>query len=220
MRKKLPVTTTTNSAINPYGSIEEPTDVKKHYIHLKPPLDGYNDDKKLSTNFTLGEFRKAMYFTKEEKNLITYVPIHPNIIQACQILRNALGKPIKVNSSFRTVAHELSQGRSGKGKHTLGIAVDLSGEGLVELLREAIEQKNDLYHSLRNLGVNAFGLYKYKNFVHLDLRPAEADGSHIVWTDLDLDEDGKKNSSRVGITLTIIGLVGLAVGALIKKIRP
>lgn len=219
MRKKLPVTTTANSTINPYGSIVEPTDVKKHYIHLKPPLKGYNDDKKLSTNFTLGEFRKAMYFTKEEKNLITYVPIHPNIIQAAQVLRNSLGKAINVNASFRTVAHELSQDRSGKSKHTLGIAVDLSGDGLVELLREALETKNDLYHSLRNLGVNAFGLYKGKNFVHLDLRPAEADGSHTIWTDMNLDEDGKKNSSRVGITLTIIGLVGLAVGALIKKLK-
>ena len=118
--------------------------VVKHYIHLKPPLDGFADDKTLSTNLTLGEIRKSSYIMPDEQNLFAYVPIDTRVIQAFQILRDALGKPITVTSSFRSVRHELSKERSGESQHTYGAALDLSGSGLVELVQEALATKNSL----------------------------------------------------------------------------
>ncbi|WP_053056658.1 D-Ala-D-Ala carboxypeptidase family metallohydrolase [Tenacibaculum mesophilum] len=198
--------------------------VVKHYIHLKPPLDGFADGKTLSTNLTLGEIRKSSYIMPDEKNLFAYVPLDSRVVQAFQILRDALGKPIVVTSSFRSVRYELSRKppRSGKSQHTYGTALDLKGSGLVELVQDALATKNKLYQRLRAVGVNGFGVYVEKNFIHIDVRDAKPDGGYAYWEGSEEKELKKKDSSTSTILkpiLTILGFVTTAVGlySAIKK---
>lgn len=196
--------------------------VVKHYIHLKPPLDGFADDKLLSENFKLGEIRKASFIIPEEQNLFAYVPLDSRVLQAAQILRDALGKPINVNSSFRSVRHEISKKRGGESQHTYGTALDLSGSGLVELVQEALATKNKLYQRLRAVGVNGFGVYVKKGFIHIDVRDANPDGGYEYWEGSEDEELKKKVNSTNTILrpiLTILGFVTTAVGlySAIKK---
>ncbi|CAM1354885.1 D-Ala-D-Ala carboxypeptidase family metallohydrolase [Tenacibaculum ascidiaceicola] len=196
--------------------------VVKHYIHLKPPLDGFADDKLLTENFKLGEIRKASFIMPDEQNLFAYVPLDSRVLQAAQILRDALGKPIKVNSSFRSVRHELSKKRGGESEHTYGTALDLSGSGLVELVQEALRTKNKLYQRLRAVGVNGFGVYESKGFIHIDVRDAKSDGGYAYWEgseDQELKKKGSSTSTILRPILTILGFVMSAAGLLlaIKK---
>lgn len=198
--------------------------VVKHYIHLQPPLDGFADDKLLSENFKLGEIRKASFIMPDEQNLFAYVPLDSRVLQASQILRDALGKPINVNSSFRSVRYELSRKppRSGESQHTYGTALDLSGSGLVELVQEALRSKNKLYQRLRAVGVNGFGVYESKGFIHIDVRDAKPNGGYAYWEGSEDEELKKKESSTPTILrpiLTFLGFVTTAVGLLlaIKK---
>ncbi len=191
--------------------------VVKHYIHLKPPLDGFADDKLLSENFKLGEIRKASFIMPDEQNLFAYVPLDSRVLQAAQILRDALGKPINVNSSFRSVRYELSRKppRSGESQHTYGTALDLSGSGLVELVQEALRTKNKLYQRLRAVGVNGFGVYVEKNFIHIDVREPKSDGGYAYWEGSEDEELKKKGSSTPTILrpiLTTLGFVMSVVG--------
>ncbi|WP_440066685.1 D-Ala-D-Ala carboxypeptidase family metallohydrolase [Tenacibaculum discolor] len=205
---------------NPYREIYG-KHVVKHYIHLKPPLDGFADDKLLTENFKLGEIRKASFIMPDEQNLFAYVPLDSRVLQAAQILRDALGKPINVNSSFRSVRHEISKKRSGESQHTYGTALDLSGSGLVELVQEALKTKNKLYQRLRAVGVNGFGVYESKGFIHIDVRDAKPDGGYAYWEGSEDEELKKKGNSTNTIMrpiLTLVSFVMIAVG-IFKKVK-
>lgn len=192
--------------------------VVKHNIHPRPPLTGYLDDKVLSTNLKLGEIRKSSFIRPDEVNLFTYVPIDSRVVQAFQILRDALGKPIVVTSSFRSVRHELSKKRSGESQHTYGAALDLKGSGLIELVQEALATKNKLYQRLRTVGVNGFGVYESKGFIHIDVRDPKPDGGYAYWEgseDQELKKKGGSTSTILKPMLTILGFVMSAAGLLL-----
>ncbi|WP_271404998.1 D-Ala-D-Ala carboxypeptidase family metallohydrolase [Tenacibaculum soleae] len=191
--------------------------VVKHYIHLNAPLKGYADSKELSKNLTLGEIRKSSFVKDDEKNLFAYVPIDTRVIQAFQILRDALGSPVTVNSSFRSVRYEISRKRTGESQHTYGKALDLSGVGLVELLTEALETKNKLYQRLRNVGVNAFGIYVEDNFIHIDVREPKIDGGYALWFGGENEQsEEKKKSFGIMAVLTVLGIVLSVVGLVLR----
>ncbi|WP_417801093.1 D-Ala-D-Ala carboxypeptidase family metallohydrolase [Tenacibaculum sp.] len=195
--------------------------VVKHNIQAPAPSTLYLDDKVLSANLKLGEIRKASFILPDEVNLFTYIPLDTRVVQAFQILRDALGKPINVNSSFRSVRYEKKKGRSGDGQHTWATALDLSGSGLVELLQEALRTKNKLYQRLRAVGVNGFGIYVEKDFIHIDVRDAKPDGGYAYWEGSE-DNELKKKGSSINIILkpilTLVSFVMIAVG-IFKKVK-
>ncbi len=184
-------------------------------IQIYPFYDSEGNDlgyTKVSKYFTLEEFKKASFGDN-----ITSIPISLNLLYAMDYLREILGKPIIINSHFRTVAHEIRKGRSGRSQHTLGKAVDLSGTGLVDLIDRAIKEKNEVYEKLRELGVNAFGIYD--NFVHIDVRPKKLLGGIYYWdkrgkkkTELDKDDDDAP------FDWSKVVLIGIGVLLLFKKI--
>ncbi|OSY89318.1 hypothetical protein WH52_01375 [Tenacibaculum holothuriorum] len=188
--------------------------IRKKYFQPKAPLTGDIDRSiKLAKNLYLYELVEKSFIRPEEKNLFTYVPMHVKIPEMFQLLRDALGKPITVTSFFRSERHEFHEGRSGTSQHTHGKAIDLTGVGLVDLIQEAVDTKNDLYHKLRNMGVRGIGIYKTKNFVHLDFR-------ENIWNDFTLwtgdDDKEKKNES---LSLKVIGFVVATVFIVVGGIR-
>lgn len=164
-----------------------PADVKKYDVFLPLPFNGKDRTTKLSKNLYLYEVYEKAFMRSFEKSSFTYIPIDNVLPKAFQLLRDALGKPMHLTSSFRSQEWDLYRGRSGKSKHTYGMAWDLTGVGLVKMVKEAIETKNDLYKSLRAMGINAIGIYENSNFIHIDTRPSLAGGEPTVWYE-------KKNS--------------------------
>lgn len=107
-------------------------------------------DFKLSRNFTLGEFAS--------KDGDPIVKVHPAIIIALQALRDHLGKPIHINSGYRSVAHNLAIGGASKSMHTHGMAADIvvSGKTPIEIA--------SLAHDMGLGGIKA-----YPSFTHIDV---------------------------------------------------
>jgi zinc D-Ala-D-Ala carboxypeptidase len=107
-------------------------------------------DFKLSRNFTLGEFAS--------KDGDPIVLVHPAIIIALQTLRDHLGKPIHINSGYRSSRHNVAIGGASKSMHTLGMAADIvvSGKTPIEIA--------SLAHDMGLGGIKA-----YPSFTHIDV---------------------------------------------------
>ncbi|MFL0141754.1 YcbK family protein [Tenacibaculum maritimum] len=202
-----------NKFYNPYRA-KYGKDVKKINIFNPPPLTGENRSMKISENFTLGEYLDGVFILDEEKNLFDVLPIDSKVIKVLQILRDTLGKPIRITCSFRSQGHEFKKGRSGTSQHTYGTALDITGVSLISMLKEAIKTKNELYHKLRAAGLNAVGFYTYSNFVHIDVREGSAKKPLVIWY-----EKPKKKSSKLLIVVGVIFLLFFLIYWIIKKFR-
>jgi len=52
--------------------------------------------------------------------------MHPRLLEMLDVARFHAGMPIVITSAYRTVDHELKQGRDGSSSHTKGVAVDIA----------------------------------------------------------------------------------------------
>lgn len=90
------------------------------------------------------------------------------LVDKLQVMRNATGVPIKINSGVRCKTHNKEIGSSDTSSHLTGDAVDVQAEGDA--------QRADILLSAVHAGFSRIGLRK--DFIHLDI-------------------DGGKNSPRV-----------------------
>lgn len=93
----------------------------------------------------------------------------PLLITRLQALRDILKRPLKVNSGFRCVAHNLKVDGRPKSKHLEGLAVDISTAGWLP------DEKLRLFGLAEALEFGGFGCYPI--FVHLDVR----EGAKARW---------------------------------------
>ena len=120
---------------------------------------------KLTTNFNLSEFA-----CKDG----TPVPdlFLPNVIELAknlQVLRDALGKPIYINSAYRTAEHNEKVGGSPKSQHLIAKAADIRTSSLRP------KEIADVIEVLIKEGkMKQGGLGVYDNFVHYDCRGKKA----------------------------------------------
>lgn len=109
------------------------------------------NDVKVSENFRLYEFESPD--THE-------VVVDPSLIQKLQELRDRIGKPIHINSAYRTAAHNRAVGGVKDSQHPKGTAADLHcPDGLT------IDQ-----FAAHCEAVGFDGIGKYHTFVHVDVR--------------------------------------------------
>jgi uncharacterized protein YcbK (DUF882 family) len=120
---------------------------KADSIEFKVSLQGKSH--RLSRNFTLGEF--------QSKCGADTVLVHPALIVGIQAVRDAIGKPLTVNSGFRTVDHNQAINGSTNSFHLYGMAADLSGVDPKLIATEA-----------RKVGLTA---RPYQTFCHVDVGP-------------------------------------------------
>ena len=74
-------------------------------------------------------------------------------------VREMYGKPISINSGYRTIRHNASVGGKAKSSHLKGLAVDIACS--------ASRDRDNLLKALRQVGFNRVGIAK--SFIHVDI---------------------------------------------------
>lgn len=119
----------------------------------------------LTPNFKLSEFA-----CKDG----TPVPasLMPNIIRLAgelQKLRDYIGKPIRINSAYRTPEYNKRIGGAKNSMHVKGMAADITVKGMTS---------TELYDTIEKLiaekVVDFKGVGVYNTFVHVDVRATKA----------------------------------------------
>ncbi|MEG1737724.1 MAG: D-Ala-D-Ala carboxypeptidase family metallohydrolase [Odoribacter sp.] len=105
--------------------------------------------------------------------------IRRNVARLCSGLldpvREAIGRPILINSGYRSPEHNRRVGGSPTSDHLRGLAADiriagLTGPGIKKLILPAITR----------LGLTFDQLIVYPRFVHLSYRPEEGNREMIL----------------------------------------
>ena len=123
---------------------------------LRFEIDKMGRSYKVSRNFTLIELA-----SKDGANIVL---LHPALILALQTIRDHVSKPIRVNSAFRSPAHNKAIGGASNSLHTLGLAADVVIDGMTPI--EVASLASDM-----GLG----GIKAYPTFTHIDV------GRHRTW---------------------------------------
>jgi len=130
--------------------------------------------RRMTRNFTAGEF-VCQHCGAEG--------IKPSFVEQLQRLRDYIGQPIRITSGYRCRQHPVEAAKAVPGRHTEGIAADITGPPLPEIWR-ALRH----FPEFTGVGVSLTG-----NFIHLDTRalPAgvrrtrwayDANGGQIAWS--------------------------------------
>lgn len=90
----------------------------------------------------------------------------PELVNALERFREAVGKPVLVDDAYRCAAHNAAVGGVPDSEHTLGIAADIKVPGL---------SARELYAiAVKIPGVNGLGVDDKRAYIHLDLRKVPA----------------------------------------------
>lgn len=89
--------------------------------------------------------------------------LNADALDRLQALRNALGKPLIVNSAYRSPEHNKRVGGAKASKHLEGTAFDIS---------MANHDPETFIAAARKAGFKGIGTYPRSNFVHIDTGPA------------------------------------------------
>lgn len=111
---------------------------------------------KISKNFSLHEFE----CTHPQHQ---HVQLDEVLLEKLQKLRDALGKPIIINSAYRCSLRNSQVGGSPNSQHLLGKAVDIRVNGMSPVQVAAVAER---------IGFGGIGIYS--NFVHVDTRIGKA----------------------------------------------
>ena len=111
------------------------------------------------------------HFKKEEFN--NFEKMDGKLLTMLDELRDKLGRPVKINSSYRPPDHPIEKKKKRPGEHTYGAAVDIrsvGGKETFETVKTAIE-----------VGFTRIGINRKKNFVHLGIGYPDA-APLSIWT--------------------------------------
>ena len=100
------------------------------------------------------------------------IAIYHNMVKVAnqlQILRNYIGKPITVNSAYRSQEYNASIGGAKNSQHIMGRAADIVVKGMSPL---AVHTTIELLIEKGNMLQGGLGLYD--SFVHYDIRGTKA----------------------------------------------
>ncbi len=114
-------------------------------------------DKKVSKDFSVREFR-----CKDGSDKIL---IDDNLPKLLQEIRNAFGKPITINSAYRTPAYNKKVGGASSSQHVQGKAADIVVQDVPPF---AVAAWMEQY--IRSAGKYACGYYPISLFNHVDVR--------------------------------------------------
>jgi len=110
---------------------------------------------KLTQNFILDEFLSLGDTIPPSVEVVRNLR---NVANRLQLLRDLLGKPIRVTSGYRSIQHNARIGGSPNSFHILGMAADIVVDGM-----SPKEVQEYLKHWSGGLG-------SYDTFTHVDIR--------------------------------------------------
>lgn len=114
-------------------------------------------NKQLSKNFKVKEFA-----CQDGTDTIL---VSPELIDILQKIRNRFGKPVSINSAYRTEAHNKKIGGSTYSQHKYGTAADIKISG--------ISPKTIASYVETLMPING-GIGVYSSFCHIDVRTTKA----------------------------------------------
>ena len=121
------------------------------------------DISRLDSNFSKHEF-----FSKCRDFNDFCHPFDDALFAAAQAVRTFIKQPVIINSSFRTPRCNARSLGSPDSYHLLGKALDLNCGKAMHCVADDITSKGFLYRSLRQCGINGFGISP--DFIHIDTR--------------------------------------------------
>lgn len=113
--------------------------------------------KALTTHFKVREFR-----CHDGSDTIF---ISPDLVQVLEKIRTHFGKPVVINSGYRTEAYNKKVGGAAYSQHKYGTAADIRITGVTPAQIAAYAEK---------LMPNRGGIGIYKSFCHVDVRKVKA----------------------------------------------
>lgn len=129
--------------------------MRNHYIIADHYAD-VDTDEWPSKNFSPSEIACKGYAS---------IKVNLYALDRLQALRDAIG-PLKINSAYRSKAHNTAIGGAKNSKHMEGIAFDIS---LFIPGREGKKYNTDMIVDLaKNIGFHGIGVYD--TFIHVDTR--------------------------------------------------
>lgn len=87
--------------------------------------------------------------------------VNPELVEVLEDVREHFGKPVVINSGLRCQAHNKRVGGAPRSQHLLGTAADIRVSGVDPTI---------VYDYLNKKYTNRYGVGKYKNFTHIDVR--------------------------------------------------
>jgi len=107
-----------------------------------------------------------------------------NLFEAAYQIRLFANHPVIVNSSYRTPLCNKNSGGVPNSYHLLGKALDLNCGSSLASVTDDILAKGSLYRSLRQCGINGFGISP--SFLHIDTRASGSNpdpefGPYSLW---------------------------------------
>lgn len=127
-----------------------------------------NSQNKVSANFKESEFYSGSFNAPDPHEL------DERLVLAAQIIRDFFGIGVIINSTLRTPEHNSSIGGASRSQHLLGTAMDFAfaDSAFLDIFYIEITEQGELYHKLKALGINGFGMYD--TFMHIDTRSTSA----------------------------------------------
>jgi len=107
---------------------------------------------RLAPNFLLREF--------ECRDGSHQVVLHRELLERLQTLRDALGRPVIINSGYRNQEHNTAVGGSPDSYHLRGMAADIRVPGM---------SPASLAAAARKVGFRC--VIVYASFIHVNVRP-------------------------------------------------
>lgn len=132
----------------------------KPVMKLQPAQNG-----QLTTNFNISEFA-CKDGTAVPSTLLANAKA---LASSLQILRDAIGKPIRINSSYRTPSHNKAIGGVSNSQHLYAKAADIVVNGMTPA---SVKKEIEALISAGNMTQGGIGLYN--TFVHYDIRGTKA----------------------------------------------
>lgn len=91
------------------------------------------------------------------------------ILSMLDEVREKFGKPIRINSGYRTLRHNAKVGGKAQSSHLKGLAVDIACSTSLDRYR--------LLEALKSVGFNRIGIAK--SFIHVDIDSGKS--SDVIW---------------------------------------
>ncbi len=113
-------------------------------------LEEHGPSFQLSPHFRLIEFAS--------RDGADTVLVHPALIDALEAIREHFGKPVHINSGYRTKSHNRAIRGSRNSRHTMGLAADIDVRGVHP------DTVADFAETLQ-----PGGLGRYHTFTHVDV---------------------------------------------------
>lgn len=114
-------------------------------------------NKNLSANFKVREFAC--------KDGSDPVFISQELVEVLQKIRTHFGKPVTINSAYRTATHNKKEGGATYSQHLYGTAADIKVSGV---------SPKEVAKYAETLLVNKGGIGIYSTFTHVDVREVKS----------------------------------------------